>query len=145
MKPNPEKLQCISIIVCNDIYRDERSKNLVLCGTFNQVVGKKFPCRVPRMSVLVTLTNGLGNYDLRISVEHEASGVEILVLDGTAIISDPLSVQDVHVQMNEIVFEKPGKYWVVVKADNEILQQRPLQAVLQLEQDFGNEKTDDPD
>ncbi|QDV89258.1 hypothetical protein RAS2_03230 [Phycisphaerae bacterium RAS2] len=124
--PNPEVLSCISIIVCNDIYRDEASKNLILVGTFNTIEASAFPCRHHQMSVLATLTNGNGEYKLEIGIEHEQSGVTIMMLTGATNFDTPLAVTDIHVRLEGIVFEKPGKYWVFVKADGELLQQRPL-------------------
>lgn len=125
-EPNPERLQCISIVICNEIYRDEDTKNLILVGTFNQIRARSFPCEHPQMAILAALTNGNGKYDLQLSIEHEESGVEIVTLQGPAQFSDPLAVQDLPIKLRSIVFEKPGKYWVMIKADGEILQQRPL-------------------
>jgi len=119
-------LQCISIVICNEIYRDEETKNLILVGTFNQIRSRVFPCRHPRMSVLVTLTNGQGSYNLKLCIEHEQSGLEVLTMEGPARFSDPLAVQDMHIRLRDIILEQPGKYWVMIKADEEILQQRPL-------------------
>lgn len=78
------------------------------------------------MSVLATLTNGNGEYKLEIGIEHEQSGVTIMMLTGATNFDTPLAVTDIHVRLEGIVFEKPGKYWVFVKADGELLQQRPL-------------------
>lgn len=125
-KPNPERLQCISIVICNDIYRDEETKNLILVGTFNQIRSRAFPCQHPQMAMLAGLTNGNGKYELQVSIEHEESGVEIVTLEGPAHFSDPLAVRDLPIKLRNVFFERPGKYWVMIKADGEILQQRPL-------------------
>ena len=126
MNPNPEKLTCVSMMICDSIYRDEQTKKLILVGTFNAITTRTLPCRHPRMSVIFTLTNGRGKYHLRLSIEHERSGHEVATLQGPLIVDDPLEVTDVNVELLDIEFTEEGKYWVVLSADGDILQQRPL-------------------
>jgi hypothetical protein len=123
---SPEKLTCISIIICDDIYRDEKTKKLVIIGTFNTLNASAFPCKHPHMRVLFTITNGKGDYDLKLSIEHEKSGQRLVELGGPFHVDDPLAIVDVDAEVAELVFEKPGKYWVALSADGEIIQQRPF-------------------
>ncbi|MFO0837601.1 MAG: hypothetical protein U1D55_03680 [Phycisphaerae bacterium] len=126
MKPNPEELCCISIIICDDIYRDELTKKLVIIGTFNYINARSFPCIQPRFRVLFTVTNGRGDYDLRLAVEHEQSGNRIVELGGPFRVGDPLAISDVSIEIANLVLNEPGKYWVTLRADNRIIQQRPF-------------------
>ena len=41
-------------------------------------------------------------------------------------IEDPLSIHDTNVALQNIRFPEEGKYWVVLRADEEIIQQRPF-------------------
>lgn len=126
MAENPERLTCISILICDEIYRDESSKKLVIIGTFNRLFAPKFPCRHPQMTVLFSVTNGKGTYDLHLIIEHEKSGAQIAQLGGPFAIDDPLAISDINLKLHNLEFSSEGKYWVTIKADGEILQQRPF-------------------
>ncbi len=126
MEPNPEKLSCISIIICDEVYRDEVTKKLVIVGTFNRIATQGLPCQHPAMTVLFTLTNGRGKYDLSLSIEHEKTGATIAELRGPVEVTDPLMMSDVSVKLGNVTFPEAGKYWVTLKADEEIIQQRPF-------------------
>lgn len=123
---NSETLTCISIIVCENIYRDERTKNLVIIGTFNALRATAFPCVFPKMRILFTLTNGNGEYNLKLSIENERTGARIVGMEGPFRIDDPLAISDIDVELRAVPFPEPGKYWVTLQSDSETLQQRPL-------------------
>jgi len=122
----PERLSCISIILCDDIYRDEATKKLVIVGTFNQITVPSLPIVHSRMCVLFSLTNGNGEYDLSLAIEHERTGQEIVRIQGPLRVDDPLSIRDLNVQFAGVEFPEEGKYWIVLKSGEEILQQRPF-------------------
>lgn len=126
MTSNPEKLSCISIIICDEVYRDERTKKQVIIGTFNRITTPSVPCGHARMVVLFSVTNGNGNYHLTLRVEHEQTGHTVAEINGPFKIDDPLAISDISVELRNLVFPNEGKYWVELKADGEILQTRPF-------------------
>jgi hypothetical protein len=126
MQKNPEQLTCISIIVCENVYRDETTKNLIIIGTFNKIAAPKLPCTFQRMCVLFTVTNGRGTYNVALSIVHEETAHQVAQLHGPMTISDPLAINDINVELRNLVFPSAGKYWVELKADDAILQQRPF-------------------
>lgn len=126
MERNPEELTCISIIVCDDIYRDEQTKKLVIVGTFNNIFAKSFPCRHRQFRVLFTLTNGSGPYNLSLSIENARTGNVLMELKGPARLDDPLQITDVDVGIENMVFPEPGKYWIILRSDEIIVAQRPF-------------------
>lgn len=121
-----EPLTCISVMICDDLYRDESTKKLIVVGAFNTISVPELPAQHPKMCVLFTLTNGRGEYDLSLTIEHERTGREILCIKGPLLIDDPLAIADVDVRLHGIVFPESGKYWVVLRCDEEIIQQRPF-------------------
>jgi len=126
MTANPEKLTCISVVVCDEVYRDERTKKLIAVGLFNNIVAGSVPCKHQRITVLFSLTNGRGDYNLRLAIEHEGTGSKVAEITGPFKAKDPLTIADMHVVLDGTVFPEKGKYWVTVSADGEILQQRPF-------------------
>jgi len=121
-----EELSCISIILCDDILRDEDTKKLVLVGTFNEITASRIPFQHPRMKALFTLTNGNGEYDLSLCIEHEASGEEVVSVRGPFRIDNPLAIVDVNVGFEGVAFSEAGKHWLVIRSDGRVLQQRPF-------------------
>jgi len=126
MGKNPEQLTCLSIVICDEIYRDEQSKKLIIVGAFNNIWTPIFPCKHRLMSVLFTLTNGRGKYDLSLSIEHENTGESVVEIRGPLTMANPRAILDTNVQLGEVPFQEEGRYWVVLKADGEIVQQRPF-------------------
>ena len=126
MEPNPEKLDCLSIILCDQVYRDEVTKKLIIVGTFNRIYAKEIPCRHSSLSVLFSLTNGKGKYNLSLSVEHAETGHEVAAISGPFEMPDPLAIVEINMAFEDLVFPYDGKYWIVLKADQEIIQQRPF-------------------
>lgn len=138
-RPNPEKLTCVSLLVCDDVYRDEKSKKLVVVGVFNAVITPSLPTVQPRLTVLFTLTNGQGEYELSLAIEHEQSGATIVELKGPLKLENPLHLHDFNVVMSDVKFPRPGKYWIVLKADNAIICQRPIMVVEQRQPESNTE------
>jgi hypothetical protein len=126
MAKGAETAKCISIVVCETIYRDEETKNLVLAGTFNRLKADGLPTRCPRLSALVSLTNGRGAQKLVMRIEHAETGMIIVEAEGTAQFNDPLKIYDFNFQFQDLQFPAEGKYWFSVFANDEPLVERPF-------------------
>ncbi len=126
MNSNPEKLECVSIILCDDVYRDEATKKLVIIGTFNRIYASDFPALHQQMVVLFSLTNAKGSYELWLRISNEATGQDICRIGGPFVQENPLAMVDVNVKLRGVQFPEPGKYWVVLESDREVLRQRPF-------------------
>ncbi len=126
MKPNPEQPTCISLILCDTIYRDETTKKLIIVGTFNRVTAPALPTVVPKLTFLFTLTNLNGDYELRLRIEHEKSGQAVAQVRGRLSVTDPLGTVDGHLELNNVQFKDGGKHWIILEADGAILSQRPF-------------------
>ncbi len=137
MDQNPEKVTCLSIIICDDIYRDEKTKKLVIVGSFSTINCPAFPALHPRFKILFTLTNGKGKYNLSLAIEHAESGNELMEMKGKLSLEDPLAISDLDVEIQGMTLPAAGKYWVTIKADGELVGQRPFVAHLT---DQGEEK-----
>lgn len=123
---NPEELTCVSMVLCDQVYRDERSKKLIVVGVFNQIIAEHLPALHPEAAVLFTLTNGRGTYELWLSMEHEASGQEVIRCGGPYRVDNPLRIVDVNITIPRLEFQASGKHWLTLRSDGRILQQRPF-------------------
>lgn len=126
MSKNSPKPECLSILVCDDIFRDQATNKTVIVGTFNHILAQRIPCVHQKMVVLFTLTDAQGDMDLSLSIEHESTGNRILQVGGPLKIQEPLAIHDFDVILQGVQFPEAGKYWIVLEADGEILKQRPI-------------------
>ena len=123
---NPEKLTCLAIIICDDVFRDERTKKLIIVGTFHNINAREFPYRHPKMKILFTLTNGRGPYQVNLSIRDAETDDPLFAITGNAKFDNPLQIVDLDIEIHALTIPKPGKYWVQLEVDGEVLAQRPF-------------------
>ena len=126
MDSHTENPTCISIILCEKIYRDEQTKNLIIVGTFNTIGFSEFPNTYHQMSVLFTLTGARGERELSLSIEHARTGQRLIELKGPVRFDNPLAIVDINIALHGVVFHDPGKHWIVLRVGEEIINQRPF-------------------
>jgi len=121
-----DKLTCVAMVVCDDIFRDAMTGKAILVGAFSEIRCPTFPVRHAKLAVFFSITNGNGEYDLALSIEQEATGRELITLRGPLEVTDPLGIADIDLHLQAVEFPEPGKYWVTLKSDGAIIQQRPI-------------------
>lgn len=117
---------CVSIILCDDLYRVMDGAKLAIIGTFNAIKAPNFPAVHSRMWALFTVTNCRGEYDFSLTIENASTGLPLFEVRGPFRQNDPSQIADFHLCLQGVVFPEPGKYWLVLKSDGEIIGQRPL-------------------
>lgn len=121
-----DKLICVAMVVCDDIFRDVQTGKAILVGAFSTIGCEEFPALHHQLSVYFTITNGNGEYDLSLSIEEEATGNNLVTLRGPLTTKDPLELADIDIHFRHVEFPSPGKYWITLKSDGEIINQRPI-------------------
>lgn len=121
---------CVATMICDEIFRDERTKKMILVGTFTSIQTPRLPCRHRKMCILFTLTGVNGEYDLSLSVEHAESGETLVEVRGPMRGHNPLAITEHEVHLGEIDFAAEGKYWVVVRINGQIIGQRPFRVIM---------------
>ncbi|MDP7035688.1 MAG: hypothetical protein QF752_14475 [Planctomycetota bacterium] len=117
----------LSIVVCDLVLRDERSKNTSLINTFNAILAAQFPCQHPRLHVFVSVTDGRGDYVGELRLVHYGPTIEtILQTSGPLSIQDPNEICDLDFELNSIVFPKDGKYIFEFYCNDELIGSRPF-------------------
>ncbi len=122
----PEPLTCIAIILCEAVYKVEARSNLIIINTFHALGVSQFPCRFPKITVLYTVTNGRGRYDVRLCVVHAGSGETILEVPDVIQLDSPLIIADTQATLRDVPLPAAGKYWVEIRANDELIGQRPF-------------------
>jgi len=117
-----------SLLVADRVYRDQESGKWVIAGVFNSLSSPVLPIGVDEINVFFQLTNATRAFDLHLRIEHADSGRVLLDVGGEMLLNpaDPLRVIENLVRLRQVQFQEPGKYWVQLTSDEEILAQTPL-------------------
>ena len=121
-----EDPECLSLILCDAVYRDAITGKWIIVGVFNEIVTPTVPFVQPLMAIALTLTNARGTFDLALAIEHEESGVEMFRQAGPMTVDNPLHLVDIQVTLGPLEFKVAGKYWLKVLFGERIASQRPF-------------------
>lgn len=125
---DPEPSVVNSLLIADRVYRDQESGKWVIAGVFSSVSALSFPTGIDEIDVFFQLTNASRAFDLHLRLEHADTGEVLLDVGGEMQLdpADPLKVIENLVRLKRVLFRRPGKYWVQLTSDEEILAQAPL-------------------
>lgn len=129
MKEAGAEPELIAIVVCDEVIRDQMTHKFTLVGLFNQVAAVSFPYRHPRLNVFVSLTNGHGESAGKLRLVSHDAEQPIVELKGRIRFPDPLAVVDMHFNLVNIVFLKPGSYGFDLYCDEVLIGSRRFRVV----------------
>lgn len=116
-----EKAQILSWITCDGVHVDSATGKYYLLGVFSSLRGANFPIVHPRMFWFLTLSDvATGTHSLRISLGIVTENpVPIIKREFES--RSPL--QRIHIinEINNMKFQKPGDYSVLIEIDDEIV------------------------
>jgi hypothetical protein len=119
-------LKCIGIILCEAAYRVHGRSNLIIVNTFHALSVPICPCRFPKITVLYTVTDGHGSYDMTLAVVEARTGAEVMTYKDRYTVDDPLTLGDVQLVLRDVPLPEAGKYWMELRCDGELIAQRPF-------------------
>ncbi|HXE53275.1 MAG TPA: hypothetical protein VN541_09685 [Tepidisphaeraceae bacterium] len=122
----PPTPSCLAIILCEETYKLEGCNNLVIANTFHGITCGSLPGVFPKITVLFTLTNGHGHYDIELSISEAATENVIRRFTAEVTADNPLQIADRIVSLRGVQFQSPGKHWVELRANGELISQRPF-------------------
>jgi hypothetical protein len=125
-KPSPVGL---AIVICDLIIEDKHTHKKSLIGIFNQIGALQFPCRHPRMAVYVSLTEGRGQYDVRLRIVHEESGQAVGEVHGQIQFADIHAVAELNFDLMNLAFPQPGLYSIEFYCDDALVLERRFQVL----------------
>lgn len=109
----------LSIDICDEIIRDEISKKISLIGLFSQIQTQTFPTQHPSLHVYVSLTNGHRDYKGELRFVSGEDGRVIASMKGKVPFQNPLQTVELNFAVNNLKFERPGKYRVEFLCDGD--------------------------
>lgn len=122
MSARPPKPLVQAYVVCEQIYRDQRTGHLILLRPVKQLLFPSFP-GYAEVAVYMQLTSGHGRYDMALHV-RDTDGEVRWGIDWRAEpieLGDPLATQEFAFWDLKPVFREPGRYEVVILANGEEL------------------------
>ena len=78
------------------------------------------------LEIFFQLTNIHSTSTVRLVIEHADGDLKVLGVEGRANAPSPLDVVSQKISLRNVPFQKPGKYWVQLLHEGEILIQAPL-------------------
>ncbi len=119
--------RCISIIICEQVIEDVRTRNKSLIGCFNGIEVQSLPALHPKMYVVVALTGGRGINQIRLRITS-ASGTQFEAT-GEVQFEGPMGVTELVFELLGLPLREPGEYEVAVHCGHPMLASRTFSVV----------------
>jgi len=119
MERKPPTPTCKSFTVCRQTFQDVFTKEYMLLAPTHQIVTIAFPT-VVNVSIFARMTSVQGTYQLEVQLQDlEGEVIWRHRLEPPLTMNDPLAVGILNLQNLGVYFPKPGKYDLVLLANNE--------------------------
>lgn len=112
------------LTLCDYVIREEGTGKMSFIGAFTRIATKGFPS-VPRpFYVFATLTDGLGEGNLELTITQLSSDEEIFALQRPIRFPQRFVDLQVLLRLNHCSFPEEGMYLFTLSVDNEAITQR---------------------
>jgi hypothetical protein len=120
--PKPRRPSCPALIVCEHVEVDKAKGRIDIYNVVNAILLETVPGDI-RFAVHFSLTEGQGDYDLELALEHESGGSAIW--KGKCSLRTPMVVHEQPVFV-QLTLRAIGQCWVKLYANGELIAQRWL-------------------
>lgn len=111
VKPGePPRPQLHAMLVCDQVLKDEATKNSSLIGVFNRIAAIRFPATHARLTVYVSVIDAQGAYHLRLELVRLDDEMAIGRGDADVTVQDRFLPAEWMFELHGLVFEQPGEY-----------------------------------
>ena len=113
-------------VLCDDVRREDNGK-FMLIGLFEAINAKKFPATHPVLFVVNRWCKGSGTFTQKIRIVNPKDNSTIFQTEEQAFeLADIDRHHTLISRFNNVAFPGPGKYWVEVLLDNELVINYPI-------------------
>ena len=120
----PQWPNAVSLMLCDQVVFEQGTQKPYLLGVFTGVAVDSIPTVPQRFDVFVSLTDGLGDVPMTLSVEHLETNQEIYSQNLTVRFPDPLQVVNLRFRVRQLTYEAAGTYLFVLIANDQELAAR---------------------
>ena len=100
----------LSINVCDQVIREERTRKTSLIGMFNNINAKEFPCHHPCLHVHISVTDGGGKQIGKLRFVNEDLGKLVLEMKGDVVFPSRMAIVEMNFRIVNLPLEKSGHY-----------------------------------
>lgn len=119
----------LGLMICEQAVVDTRTRNVSFTNRFTTYRVDYFPSTPRRFTVFTALTNGFGEYRVRLDIESLNTGDLLYRFQDTLLFSDRLYEVPVLVNVANLVFPTEGAYQLSLFVDDEPLSRFRFQAL----------------
>ena len=113
-------------VLCDDVRREDNGK-FMLIGLFEAITAKVFPASHPALFVVNRWCKGQGNFSQKIRIINSKDKSTIFQTNEQAFeLADIDGHHTLISKINNLAFPGPGKYWVEVLLDGDLILNYPL-------------------
>ncbi|MBI5124459.1 MAG: hypothetical protein HZA72_03475 [Candidatus Omnitrophica bacterium] len=113
-------------VVCDDVRREDNGKFMIL-GIFEAINAKEFPARHGTLFVVNRWCKGEGEFTQKIRIISTSDKEMVFQTE-----DQPFQLNDIDThhtivsRFNNLMFKNPGKYWVEIFLNNELILNYPI-------------------
>ncbi|MDO8525534.1 MAG: hypothetical protein Q7S07_03495 [Candidatus Omnitrophota bacterium] len=113
-------------VLCDDVRREDNGK-FILIGLFEAINAKVFPATHPALFVANRWCKGSDEFTQKIRIVNPKDNSVIFQTDEQAFeLSDIDRHHTLISKINNLIFPSPGKYWVEILLDGELVINYPI-------------------
>ena len=113
-------------VLCDDVRREDNGK-FILIGLFEAITAKSFPATHPALFVVNRWCKGQGSFLQKIKIVNSKDKSIVFQTNDQAFeLPDIDGHHTLISKVNNLEFKVPGKYWVEVVIDGELILNYPL-------------------
>ena len=119
-----------AMLVCDLLMRDERTHKVSLIGITEHIHAQQFPLTVQALFVYATITDGQGDYRIRLDLVRleDLTSSEILA-EANITLHDRNSVGELSFDLDGFAFERPGRYELALFANDRLVGAKSLTVI----------------
>jgi len=113
-------------VVCDDVRREDNGKFMLL-GIFETINAKEFPARHHTLFVANRWCKGEGAFTQKIRIINSKNKAVVFQTEGQPFqLVDIDAHQTIVSRFNNLLFENPGKYWIEIFLNDELMLNYPI-------------------
>lgn len=113
-------------VLCDDVRREDNGK-FILIGLFEAITAKIFPATHPALFVVNRWCKGQGSFLQKMKIVNSRDKTIVFQTNEQAFeLTDIDGHHTLISKINNLVFATPGKYWVEVSLDGDLVLNYPL-------------------
>ncbi len=122
-----------AILVCDLLIRDERTRKVSLIGITEQIDAQQFPWTLHSLFVWATITDGQGDYRIRLDLVRLEDLAASHILDELDVtLHDRNSMGELNFNLSGLVIDRAGRYELALYANDRLVGTKSIDVIQSL-------------